>query len=379
MPDTDRLRIKKGFSKNPDPFEAIKEIKERIDQPDISVVILFCSSNYDFKILGQEIENNIPGTIIGCSTSGEISTLGYQYGSISAVSIASNELEISSFFIDDIQQFGFEDAEAIGANLNLKKTKDLESGKKYKKFGLFLIDGLSCLEEKMIAYLYGATSDIPIIGGSAGDDLKFTETFIYHDGEFISGSAIYTVFHTSISFYPFKTQHFVPSEKKMVITEADPSRRIVYEINGEPAAMEYARLVGLEVDNLKAEHFSEHPVMLKLGGEYYVRSIQKLNDDGSLSFFCAIDEGLVLTIAKGVDFIENLHSIFEDVKKNIPNPQLIICFDCILRRIEMFQEGLEKDAAKIMKQNNAIGFSTYGEQFNGIHVNQTLTGIALGS
>jgi hypothetical protein len=28
--------------------------------------------------------------------------------------------------------------------------------------------------------------------------------------------------------------------------------------------------------------------------------------------------------------------------------------------------------------NNAVGFSTYGEQFNGIHVNQTLTGVAIG-
>jgi hypothetical protein len=26
-----------------------------------------------------------------------------------------------------------------------------------------------------------------------------------------------------------------------------------------------------------------------------------------------------------------------------------------------------------------VGFSTYGEQYNGIHVNQTFTGVAIGS
>ena len=32
----------------------------------------------------------------------------------------------------------------------------------------------------------------------------------------------------------------------------------------------------------------------------------------------------------------------------------------------------------ILRRNNAIGFNTYGEQFCGVHVNQTLTAIALG-
>ena len=33
----------------------------------------------------------------------------------------------------------------------------------------------------------------------------------------------------------------------------------------------------------------------------------------------------------------------------------------------------------ILRRDNAIGFNTYGEQFCGVHVNQTLTAIALGS
>ena len=32
----------------------------------------------------------------------------------------------------------------------------------------------------------------------------------------------------------------------------------------------------------------------------------------------------------------------------------------------------------ILRRSNAIGFNTYGEQFCGVHVNQTLTAIALG-
>ena len=33
----------------------------------------------------------------------------------------------------------------------------------------------------------------------------------------------------------------------------------------------------------------------------------------------------------------------------------------------------------IMKCNQVFGFSTYGEQFDGLHMNQTFTGVAIGT
>ena len=42
-------------------------------------------------------------------------------------------------------------------------------------------------------------------------------------------------------------------------------------------------------------------------------------------------------------------------------------------------DGLEDRVGEILRRNRAVGFNTYGEQFCGVHVNQTLTGIALGA
>jgi hypothetical protein len=33
---------------------------------------------------------------------------------------------------------------------------------------------------------------------------------------------------------------------------------------------------------------------------------------------------------------------------------------------------------QVFRDNNTVGFSSYGEQYLGVHVNQTLTGIAIG-
>ena len=53
--------------------------------------------------------------------------------------------------------------------------------------------------------------------------------------------------------------------------------------------------------------------------------------------------------------------------------------DCILRSLEIVESGLTDRVGDILAANNAVGFNTYGEQFCGVHINQTLTGVALGS
>jgi hypothetical protein len=124
--------------------------------------------------------------------------------------------------------------------------------------------------------------------------------------------------------------------------------------------------------------FSTYPVILQIGGTHYVRSIQKVDDDGSLLFYCAIDNGLVLTVAKGIDLVDNLQKQLSAIKESIPNPELIIGFDCILRRLEVLEKNLGNNVRNVLKKEKILGFSTYGEQYNAIHVNQTLTGVAIG-
>jgi hypothetical protein len=57
----------------------------------------------------------------------------------------------------------------------------------------------------------------------------------------------------------------------------------------------------------------------------------------------------------------------------------VIAFDCILRGLELDQHGLRAAAGRLMDNNRAVGFSTYGEQYEAMHVNQTLCGIAIGA
>jgi hypothetical protein len=164
----------------------------------------------------------------------------------------------------------------------------------------------------------------------------------------------------------------------VVVTGADPEHRVVTEIDGWPAADAYARLVGAARESLDPKSFATQPMVVLIDGADYVRSIQQANPDGSLTFFCAIEEGLVLRAARCGDLVKDLERAFADIRAAIGDLALVIGFDCILRKLEVIDHRLGGRLETTLREINFVGFSSYGEQYGGVHVNQTLTGIAIG-
>ncbi len=366
-----RLKVQQGRSTNPDAAEAVRELAAQIKQPNTKVSLVFFSDEYNPEQLGRALQDYLPGPIVGCTTAGQLSTTGFQRGGISGATLASDELSAISYLIHPLSSLA-EQVEILGEDAQERLAL---SG--LPAFGFLLVDGLSMKEERLISALYMSLGDVPIVGGSAGDGLKFKQTFVYHEGRLLQDAAVLTLFLTTLPFHVFKHQHFSPTATRLVVTAAEPEKRLVKEINGEPAAEAYAQLIGIPVDQLSSVVFSRHPLMLRIGNDYYVRSISNIEHDGSLKFFCAIDAGLVLTIGQGDSALEALHRDFEKVKEDMGDPAIIIGCDCILRRLEMEEQGIDESIGRLLARNKVVGFSTYGEQFNSVHVNQTFTGIAL--
>jgi hypothetical protein len=372
--------IRIAQSRATEAHHAVQEFHAAVSQPGMELVVFFCSSEYDLDVLAAEMRRLFAGVqVVGCTTAGEIGPAGYCQHSLSGASFPAGSFVATCGLLDQLGQFdiskGHDFAQALLQRLESKAPNSSPDN----SFALLLIDGMSVREEPVTHALQYALGKLTLFGGSAGDDLKFEKTFVYSDGRFHSDSAVLILISTSSPFKIFKTQHFVSSDERLVVTEADPATRTVKEINGLPAAAEYARLVGVEVHDLNPMRFATSPVVVKIGGIDYVRSIQKANADGSLTFFCAIEVGLVLRVAHGVDLVDNLKQAFDTIRTEIGPPQLVLGFDCILRNLEISQKGLEDRVGDIFQRNNTIGFSSYGEQFCGVHVNQTFTGCAIGT
>jgi len=374
--DRGRLHVRWWRSLRKDAEAAVLELHEAMETSAPDLLIFFCSTEYDRTALAKALAGRFRCPTVGCTTAGEISPAGYQEGGIVAAAVTSPELKVHVRLLSPLSRWKTPDFMTLARDLK----KNLAPGTSFNKsrtFGLLLIDGLSKLEDEVIASLFSNLEGIPVIGGSAGDDLRFQETFVYADGGFRKDAAVFVLFETSLPFSTFKTQHFEPTDRKIVVTAADAKNRIIHELNGHPAAVEYARVLDLPVEDLSPTVFSENPVMIRIGGDYYVRSIQKANPDLSLSMFCAIEEGIVLTIGRGSDIAEHMRTVTRSLQKDAGGDHLAIFCDCILRKLEIMDKSLKEEFGAILSGLTAVGFSTYGEQFNSIHVNQTLTGVVL--
>jgi hypothetical protein len=374
------LQVCIAASTEPRADVAVSDIRRQIRRDDTGLAVVFMSSSYDRAALGDLLRRDFDSLpLIGCTTAGEIGPLGYTTGGLSGFSFSEKDVVFEIGLLEGISQVNQRNTQAFAYGLRQRLAKRVPHFNPKRCFALLLIDGLSVREELVVRAVYDGLGGIPLAGGSAGDGLDFRQTWVMRDGRFYTDAAILLVASTPHPFETFKTQHFRCSEERLVVTAAHPDQRVATEINGFPAAEEYARAVGLDPRSLNPMVFSAHPMVVKIGGSDFVRSIQKVNPDGSMTFFCAIDEGIVFNIAMGDDLVTNLRDLFRDITRKIGKPALVIGCDCILRRLELEQKAIIEQVAAIMREHNVVGFSTYGEQYRGIHINQTFTGIAFGS
>lgn len=304
--------------------QAVREFHAGVQQEKMALVVFFCSSHYDLDALADEINRQFAGVkVIGCTTSGEIGPAGYRDFSLSGASFPADSFTVVSGLFDRLQQFDFARGQGFASNL-LHKLESRMPASGVNCFAFLMIDGLSVREEPVVRTFQNVLGRIPLLGGSAGDDLEFARTQVFDDGAFQSDGAVLMLAATPLPFKTFKTQHFISDEQRLVVTDADPERRIVREINGRPAAEEYARVIGSSVADLGTLRFANAPVVVVIDGTDYVRSIQKANADGSLTFFCAIDEGLVLRVAHGEDLVHNLQRTLAELRDEIGPLQAVL-------------------------------------------------------
>jgi len=362
-----------------DPREAAAELYDGLAQPSLSLVLFFCSAEYDLEQLAAAVRERFRGVpVAGCTTAGEIGPGGCREHSLAGVSFAPAAGAAAIGYLGDLRGFSLSDGVAFVRGLRSRLEDEAPQADAHNTFAILLVDGMYGHEEQLAHALQEGLGEIPLVGGSAGDCMAFVSTHVYHEGEFASGAAVLVLFSTPLPFTEFKTQHFEPTDERLVVTEADPGTRVVSEIDGLPAAEEYARMLGVDPRDLGPVQFADSPVVVLIDGANYVRSIQKANPDGSLKFYCAIERGVVLRVAKGVDLLRNLETALAQVRARIGPPQVVLTFDCILRKLEIADAGVEQAVSDVLRANNAVGFNTYGEQFCGVHMNQTLTAIAIG-
>ena len=364
--------------------DAVADVALAIREARLSQIVAFFSADYDPEALARALEMRFPGVpVSGCSMSGGIAPAGGLDRGLVVIAFPAERFRIVSTILDAIDHLDVErTASAVRA---LRRTLDPldpcregEPAASGRRFALSLIDGLTNAEETVVSAIAWALDGIPIVGGSAGDDLRFRDAVLLHGGRIHRKAAVLVLVETEFSVEIFKSDNFEPTQTKFVVTASDGERREVQELNAEPAAREYAMAIGLDPEGLSPMSFAAYPLAVKVGGEYFCRSIRRMNEDGSLSFFCAVDEGVVLTLAEPRDIVASTQAELARLDAVLGGVDLIIGFECVLRRLDAESRQVRHGITDLYRRYNVVGFETFGEQYRAMHLNQTFTGIAIG-
>ena len=246
-----------------------------------------------------------------------------------------------------------------------------------RTFAMIYCDGLSASEGFLMQAWYNS-GRFPClaIGGSAGGKITFDGTWIGVGGEILQGKAVivFCQMAPGKSFAPFKSQNFTPLESSWLIAEADPIARTVSSVfnrQGHQQSLVSALCSHLNCKEAQlTERLKGLTFGVKVGEEYFIRSIAKIESD-SVRFFCDLEFGDRLFLMQEKDFKQATQQEWQVFARQHGKPAAILMNDCILRRVG---NAGQLNNAHFFKGIPAAGFSSFGEIL-GVPINQTLSAL----
>ncbi|HZD13937.1 MAG TPA: FIST N-terminal domain-containing protein, partial [Pseudonocardiaceae bacterium] len=170
-----------GSADGAEPDAGARAADQALVHDDAKLLVVFCSQCCDLAELLVQIRACSAGVpVIGCTTAGEIATSGPGEAGVVVAAFGGDGFEIGT-------------AAAVGASQDLRgagaraaRCLSAREDRPYRVL-LLLTDGLCGDQQEIVRGAYGVVgAGVPLVGGSAGDDLKMTRTFQLYDDQVLT-------------------------------------------------------------------------------------------------------------------------------------------------------------------------------------------------
>ena len=234
---------------------------------------------------------------------------------------------------------------------------------------------LGC-EESVLATLNSVLQgkNIPLLGGTAGDDCSGKRTFVALNGRVWQNAAVFVLLRNKggkIHFY--RENIYCPTKHQFVATKVDIEKRIVYEYNRRPAAQCVAEALNTTVDGL-SKYLDSYPMGRLVGDEMYITANCAVAERQGMMYHARVYNDARMALLEPRDYKEIVRQTRQQIQKDVKGKTLTIMVHCLARSLLFEGDGyLDTFAKETGREIGAyIGFSGYGEQLNQQHFNQTM-------
>ncbi|WP_336328037.1 FIST signal transduction protein [Halovenus sp. HT40] len=357
--------------------EAVRTARGQLTDPDsVELAVVFASAIHDVETIVDTVREQLgPIKLFGSTTAGEFTDDRVTSGGLAVGLIASDHLHIETALADGVSEDIFGTVERAVADL--PETAEMDG--EYTA-AVTVHSGLTGKGEQISLVTNQVLGDIPLAGGSAGDDLGMEQTLVFtEDGIADDGVAIAVL--SGDQPFGLGVEHgHEPISETYEVTRAEEN--IIYELGGEPAFDVWKREVaavaaaeyGIDVDSLTAEDRELFDLLTRfeLGvpiadGAHKIRWPGMTDrTTGPLAVATAVPEGTEVRITHSPTEaqIDSAQNAAEQALAEFEGDGLAgaLVFDCGCREIILgseFDRAVEGIADVLPAQ--FVGFETYGE------------------
>lgn len=347
------MQQKMGGSKTGNLEEAIKGF----GKPDFLIMISSDKNTFKEKVEGLESHfPNVPS--IACVGQSYYDTQVLESGltviAFEGVSAVTNVLtDVSTMPLKKIQRFE-EDVRKIGGNAN----------------NTICIDLCSSNDECVLSTINSVLrkNKISLTGGTVWDGLVAANGVVYEDA-----CAYALVQNKSGKIKVYKENLYLPTEIKHIVTKADSSKNMLYELDGSPVAEVYKNQVNVSTSNL-AEQTFVNPFGRVIGDEIFIVSLKEVIDNKYFSCYRKVSQMDALNVLELGDYEQIVQNTIDSIQSDFHKISGIFSVNCIFRWLLFKQNNYHETYFKKMAQlGSHAGLIGLGEHFNAQHTNQTLS------
>jgi hypothetical protein len=372
-----------------EPVEAAEDLIKQLGNVTPKLVVMFASRDRDQQALNRAVRERLPkGTrLVGATTAGELDNAGVYYGNV-VLAALHGDFDVGLGLGPGLSS----DAVAAGATAIRKACDELgvrQADLDPRKYvGMVIDDGFRYKKEELLLGILEKNQTLTLVGGGASDDNRDPakqSALLHVDGEVATDAVLVALFRTNAPFAALRTHWYIPTGERMTITKVDETHTRALEIDGKPAALRYAEILGCRPDELEfgtPKGFAVRPTALRVGREYFIRAPWKpILEDNSILFANLLEEGSELELMKIGDMAGMTKAFFTDeLPRRVQNPQAALLFQCGGRMWYASATGKVEELAQTLRSApTAAGMTVHFEIYSGFHINTTLTVLAFGS
>ena len=366
------------------------------------VGMLFAGIDHDFAVVLEQINAQWPGiALIGCTTDGEMSShILFAEDSLALVLLSGDDCHAVSGVARSVST---DVAGCIRASVNdaverlaTRGGGDRPSNGAAPRLCITMPDGLTVSGSAALSALRAALGDaVPIFGGTAGDQWRFTGTRQFHGTEVLQDSVPFLLFGEGVVFSCGVDTGWRPIGREGRVTDVDG--HVVRAIDGRPATEFYREFLG----NADITHLTEYPLAVaaddgRAASSYYLRAPGRTDEAGGcIHFLGDVPDGarVHITTTNRDEILAATRSSFRRALDDFPKdsggggkPALALCISCAGRKQILGSRTQEEVrlVKELLGDVPAAGFYGYGEiaqlEKDGIshYHNETFTTLLLG-